>query len=164
MRKSKYILIFVCVAVGFLVSVAQSGAGDTKNSKPGLPTCFLTGEYELAYDLLLEEYDKALVTVCDNDNEKAYAIWSTILFDLSEYAKTTEMDLNGVKLWINIFFNNNGSIKHIVYYPKPNSRNMDFDKLTSFFTSFCNTYKVKETLKHKCMLSATASFPIFVKK
>lgn len=164
MKSRKFILPFLVIFLSLLL-VAQTGSSDSKSSsKPGLPTSFLTGEYELAYDHLLEQYNKALVSVCNNDNEKAYAIWSGILLDLSDYAKTTEMDLNGLKLWINVFFSSTGEIKHIVYYPKPNSKNMDFDKLTSFFTSFCQNYRMKEPLPDKCMLSATASFPIFVKK
>lgn len=143
---------------------AQSAGIDSKSSRNYLPECFLIGEYELAYDLLLEEYNKALVTVCNNDNDKAYAIWSVILNDLVEYSKTEGTDLNGLKLWLNLFFNNQGEIKHIVYYPKPNSKNMDFDKLTAFFSGFCKIYKMKESLPSKCMLSATASFPLFNKK
>ncbi|MEO6189731.1 MAG: hypothetical protein ABIP47_03860 [Saprospiraceae bacterium] len=143
---------------------AQISNEDSKFTKKGLPNSFLIGEFEHAYDELLEEYSRSLVSVCDNSNDKAYSIWSNVLVDINEQSKISNMDLNGLKLWINIFFENDGTIQHIVYYPKPNSKNMDFDKLTSFFTSFCKSYKMNVPLSSKCMLSATASFPLNVNK
>ncbi len=143
---------------------AQTSNIESKSKANFLPQCFLIGEYELAYDQLLEDYNKALISVCNSDNDKAFDIWSAILNDIVEYSKTEGLDLNGLKLWINLFFNNQGEIKHITYYPKPNSKNMDFDRLTSFFANFCKSYKMKESLSAKCMLSTTASFPLFNKK
>lgn len=144
--------------------MSQFSTNDSRVSKTNLPVCFLIGEYEQAYDGLLEQYSKSLVSVCNDNNEKAFDLWSGVLYDIAEYGKNSDFDLNGLKIWINVFFNSTGNIDHIVYYPKPNSKNMDFNKLTSFFTSFCNSYKMKVILKEKCLLNATASFPLYIKK
>ena len=160
---SKFIsLIAILGLVHFLP--AQISNEDGKSAKKGLPNSFLIGEYEHSYDELLEQYSRSLVSVCDNSNDKAYTIWSNVLLAIHEQSKISDIDLNGLKLWINIFFENDGTIQHIVYYPKPNSKNMDFDKLTSFFNAFCKTYKMNTTLSSKCMLSANASFPLNVNK
>lgn len=135
-----------------------------KTEIASLPSSFLIGEYELSYDRLLEKYNKSLIGLCDYNNDKAFEIWTTVLEDLSSFAKESSVELNGLKLWFNVFFDEDGRIRHIVYYPKPNSKNVDFDKLTLLFSTFCKQYKMKVSLKDKCMLSANASFPLYYKK
>lgn len=155
-------IIFWVVVCSVLEAQTTS---DTKASgaKSSLPSSFLIGEHELAYDAILERYAKGFVAICGNDNDKAYMIWSSILADLVEFSKANNIELNGLKLWMNIFFNDNSGIDYIVYYPKPNSKNMDFDKLTELFINFCRSYKMKVKLGDRCILNANASFPLTVK-
>ncbi|HMW38912.1 MAG TPA: hypothetical protein PKD30_08095 [Saprospiraceae bacterium] len=158
------VLHIICWVIVCSVLEAQTST-DTKSTgaKIALPNSFLIGEHELAYDAILERYAKGLVAICGNDNDKAFMIWSSILADLVEFSKANNIELNGLKLWMNIFFNDNAGIDYIVYYPKPNSKNMDFDKLTELFINFCRSYKMKVKLGERCILNANASFPLTVK-
>ncbi len=156
-----YLKVFI---ISFLpVSLEVVWAQTFSKINAQLPSSFLIGEYEEAYDEILEKYPKNLVTLCDNDNDRAYSIWTLVMIDLAEYAKNNNVEINGLKAWMNIFFNNSGGIDYIVYYPKPNSKNLDFEKLSALFSSFCKSYKMKFTLQDRCMLNAAASFPVFVK-
>lgn len=160
----KFILAFFILAVVEFAMMGQSG-GNAKNKDLALlPKSFLIGEYEPIYENLLTSYDVLLITLCNNDHEKAYRLYTNLLLDMQDYAHQVNFDLNGIKLWLNIFFNADGSLQHIVYFPKPNSKNLSYDDLTAFFVSFCKSYRLKEPLSSKCLLNTTASFPVFGKR
>ena len=154
--------ILCCIGI-WTVLDAQTSLDSRQSSKDVLPPSFLIGENEQAYDRILEKYTKNLVAVCGNDNEKAFLIWSSVLADMAESARNAGVDLNGLKLWMNVFFNDASGIDYIVYYPKPNSKNMDFARLTEFFGNFCRTYRMKDKIGERCLINASATFPLMSK-
>jgi len=84
-----------------------------------------------------------------------------LLSDMEQYAEKSDFDIKGIKIWLNVFWNPDGTIKHLVYFPKPNSRNMDFKLLTKFMEKFRTTYEM-ESLTAKCYSHCgSASFPTF---
>lgn len=129
-----------------------------------LPRVFMIGEYEKPYDKLTSTYEKLLLHIYKDDIQKAFSGWTSVLISMEDYAKEASFNLNGLKLWMNVFFNIDGSIQHIVYYPKPNSRNMEFEQLTNFFISFCKTYRYPDPIPVKCSHFGSASFPTFMKR
>ena len=155
--------VFVLVLVDLSMN-GQSSIGAKNRDVALLPKSFLIGEYEPIYENLLTNYDVLLITLCNNDHEKAYRLYTNLLLDMQDYARQVNFDLNGIKLWLNIFFNANGTLQHIVYFPKPNSKNLSYDELTAFFINFCKIYHLKEPLSSKCLLNTTASFPVFGKR
>lgn len=100
----------------------------------------LIGEQDAYYEQLVNECGTMLLTVSDNSMENAFALWNNLLADMEDSANTEDFDIKGVKVWINCFWNEDGSIKNIFYYPKPTSKNMDFTKLTAFFNEFAKSY------------------------
>lgn len=129
-----------------------------------LPRVFLLGEHERAYERMMGQYDKLLMQVYQEDMGKAYKIWSGFLMALEDQSKALGFELNGLKLWINVFFNPDGTIQHIVYFPKPNSKNMNFDQLTNFFLNFSKTYKLSDAVPFRCSHFGSAGFPTFLQK
>lgn len=129
-----------------------------------LPRAFMIGEHEKMYESMMGRYDKPLLYLYQNDLQKAFQAWMGVLMDMEEYARKTSFDLNGLKLWINIFLNEDGSIQHIVYFPKPNSRNMPFEKLSQFLNQFIDTYRFKDPVNIKCSHFGSVSFPTFAKR
>jgi hypothetical protein len=128
-----------------------------------LPTVFMIGENEGQYEQLFISCNERLLSVCDNSMDEAYQNWSTMLSDVEQYAEDTNFDLRGIKIWVNVFWNNDGTVKNIVYYPKPNSRNMNFEELTSFFMGFAAGYQL-DVSAEKCFSHyGSASFPTFNK-
>ena len=84
-----------------------------------------------------------------------------MLSDMETFADKSEFDIKGIKIWLNVFWNEEGNIDHLVYFPKPNSRNMDFDLLTQFFDNFVDNYKM-EKISPKCFSHyGSATFPTF---
>jgi hypothetical protein len=158
------ILIISCIWIPGQMQAQAAKPVERITAQGYLPKVFLIGEYEQPYEQLIGEYDLLLMSAFNNDMKKAYEVWTTILIDMEEYAKLQQFDLNGLKLWINLFLNADGTIQHIVYYPKPNSRNMSFDNLTAFMLSFAKTYQLKDLVQAKCSHYGSASFPTFLKK
>lgn len=128
------------------------------------PKVFMIGEHERQYEHLMGEYSMLLLTACDNDMNFAFNKWQGMLAAMESHAESIDYDLKGVKLWLNVFWEEGGGIKHIAYYLKPTSRNVDTEKLTMFFISFVNNYTfplmVGENFSHYGM----AAFPTFYKK
>jgi len=126
-----------------------------------LPNVFMIGENESEYETLVTSCNTLLLTVCEDDMDLAYRKWLGLLSDMEKYAEEKEIDIRGVKIWINVFWDEEGNIKHLVYYPKPNSKNMDFDQLSLFFESFSDAHKLDYT-SSKCFSHyGSAAFPTF---
>lgn len=129
-----------------------------------LPRVFMIGEYENLYEKMMDRYDKPLLYIFNDDLQLAFDAWTEILLDFEENAKGIGFDLNGLKLWINIFINEDGSIQHIVYFPKPNSRHMQYDKLSNFFNQFISAYRLRDPVSVRCSHFGSVSFPTFAKR
>ena len=127
-----------------------------------LPNVFMIGENEREYESLVTGCNTLLLSVCQDDMDLAYRKWLGLLSDMEKFADTQAIDIKGVKIWINVFWDKDGSIKHLVYYPKPNSKNMDFDQLSIFFETFAEEYKMDASNGGKCFSHyGSATFPTF---
>ena len=145
----KYILLFLLFSYGH----------EAIGQQTSLPKVFLIGEHEDAYEKMINVYDNLLLTVCNNSMDEAYNKWSEMLIQIEHYADSLDYDIKGVKIWINIFWNKEGRIEYIVYYPKPNSKNMDFDRFTSFLKEFIGLYQMKIETTDGFSHYGSASFP-----
>ena len=124
---------------------------------------FFIGEDEKTYENLVEKYHTMLFSVCNNNMDLAFDHWSALLKDIEEYGNRSSIDLKGVKLWLNVFWAKDGKIDYIVFYPKPNSKNLNYDEVKAMLASFTTTYQ--STLKSTSGFShyGSAAFPIFSK-
>lgn len=148
------IIIFIILSVSQF-STAQSDL-DT------LPSVFMIGEHEIEYNEMLKVQPDLLMSVCNDDMEKAYNKWLTFLVEIEKFAIENDVDINGVKIWINVFWNENGTLKHIAFYPKPNSRNMEYEYVKVLFAQFIEKYN--SDLKNEKLFChyGSASFPSFI--
>lgn len=126
-----------------------------------LPPVFMIGEYELAYESMVVECSDHLLSVCDESMDSAYIEWLLMLKDIEDFSEAQSFDIRGIKVWLNIFWNPNGTIRHLVFYPKPNSRNMDFEELRQFFLQFVNQYTFKKSNGACFSHYGSAKFPSF---
>ena len=126
-----------------------------------LPKVFMIGENEDEYEELVATCNDPLLSVCNDSMDEAYKKWLGLLSDMEKFAESRDFDIRGIKIWLNVFWNTDGSIKHLVYYPKPNSRNMDFDLLSEFMLVFQSQYNMQFT-NQKCFSHyGSAAFPTF---
>jgi len=150
----KYIFTSILAIMMSFGAIAQS---DTAVSA----RAFLIGENEKHFESLVSEHGEQLLNVCKNNMNKAYKLWVSLLKDLERFANDKEFDLKGTKIWINLFWNADGSIRNIVYYPKPNSKNMDFALLSDFLSDFAFSYQLALTNETPFSHYGSASFPTF---
>ena len=128
-----------------------------------LPPVFLIGEHEFEYEAKVKDCDKLLLEVCQDSMQLAYKHWLLMLHDMENYADTEAFDIKGIKIWLNVFWDQDGTINKIVYYPKPNSRNADFTELTAFLEKFILQYQFPLDYKSCFSHYGSATFPTFAK-
>lgn len=153
--------MLICLLVTTLLmelNVAIAQTSDIADAE--LPKVFLLGEYESQYNQLIEQYEISLLTVCKNDMPKAFKKWMSMNQEIEVYANQIEFDMNGLRLWLHIFWEKDGTIKHIGYHLRPNSRNIQLEDLTAFFSSFCNHYKFPLTAETGYQHYSFAQFPM----
>ena len=85
-----------------------------------------------------------------------------MLHELEKFSDNNGFDIRGVKLWINVFWSKDGKIDHLVFYPKPNSKNTDYDVLTKVMTGFVTDYQFPMHSSNPYSHYGSASFPTFV--
>lgn len=152
----KGILVILFTVSFILNSVAQPrGSG----SGAQVPRVFLIGQYESTYNELAAS-SASLVSVCHNDVREAYHFLRQMAVDIQKRAFSEGFDLNGVKCWIHIFWNPDGSIQHIAFYLKPASRNVSREALSAFFSRFAKQYRLPLTHTETFQLYTSLSFPV----
>lgn len=125
-----------------------------------LPSVFMIGEHQEEYSLLLSENPAPLLAVCDNKMDDAYEKWTTLLHAIEQEASLSDFNLKGIKVWINVFFNTDGSIKNLAFHPKPNSKEFDYDTLKNLLEVFVANYNIGIANKDGLFVHyGCASFP-----
>jgi len=124
------------------------------------PQVMLIGEMDAQYEQMVAECNSLLLTVSDNSMEVAFDHWTSMLADMESAAADQGIDIKGAKLWMNLFWNADGSIRNIYYYPKPTSKNMDFEELTAFLNDFASSYVFPVAYESCYSHYGSATFPI----
>jgi len=124
-----------------------------------VPKVFVLGSHETEYDQLSVEYGNSLLAANDDDFTVAMNKWNSLLKEMEAHAEMLEYDIKGIKMWLHVFWDDNGRINHIGYYLKPNSRNVDKDELTSFLMDFVNNYHLPISSEKKFSHYSGAAFP-----
>lgn len=125
------------------------------------PAVFLIQQESDAFEELSMRYENNLISACDNDMDSAYSNWINMLKEMERFAEDREFDIKGVKMWIKIFWSNDGNVDHIAYFLRPNSRNINTDALTIFFQDFVRFYRFPIETEYEFSHYSSASFPIF---
>jgi hypothetical protein len=129
-----------------------------------IPVVFMLGQDDRAFDALKIEHDLQLLAVCRNDMELTYYLWIQMMKNMESYANRTGFDLNGIKLWMYAFYNKDGSIRHLAYHAKPQSRNFKPEDMSAFLAGFVKTYKLPITADRPFQHYNVGFFPVLVEK
>ena len=159
MRNFLSSLAFILVA-----ATASFAQGPTVNSSDNLPLVFVLGENAEQYDAMTEQYTNMLLDECKGNMQSAYTKWMSMLKEMEAYAEEINYNLDGVQIWMNVFWNKNGSIKHIAYYLKPESKVVPLDELTAFIKTFAQQYKFPLLSNKKYVHYGHAFFPTTPKR
>lgn len=154
--------LFTAFLMVFTVVAGTAQNGSTALDQDGnLPKVFLIGQHEEAFEKLTVSYESDLLTVCESDMKAAFGKWMSMMEEMEAYSKNIEYDLDGVKAWFHFFWKPDGSIEHIAYYLRPNSKNLDLDEMNAFLVSFMNNYKFPLVAQTKYHHYTGATFPVF---
>lgn len=153
----KFAQLFFC----FFFSLALS----TGLFAQDLRKAFILGENEVQYDQLRTEHARTLLAVFDNNQEAALESWFQLLQKMEVYSERINFDVNGLKLYLNVFWNADGSIASIGALPKPDSKNVKTEDMLAFFSSFIRQYTPEgPTSDRKFSHYTSVAFPTFAKK
>jgi len=157
MRSIKFSLLIILLFTVLFEANAQSKKGTLAT----LESVFFVGEHEQEYEKLVVNYKTLLFTVADNDMNLAFDEWTNLMKDIEAFSTKSNIDIKGVKVWINVFWSSNGNIDYIVFHPKPDSKNMDYEAVRSCFANFIKTYQSPLKYSSKFSHYGSANFPIF---
>ena len=129
-----------------------------------MPEVFRLGENEKGYEALNQTYSQTLLEVSNFDTQKAFNAWMDMMKEMEEYAKKIRFDIKGVKVWLHVFWNEDGSLSHVGYLLRPDSRNIDELEMAAFFKTFMGRYKLPVSSSKKFSHYTGANFPIYSEK
>jgi hypothetical protein len=146
----------------FLAGCAVYGQTSVKsNPQMGLPSVFILGEYDKQYNETVPAYG-SLLDACNGDMQVAYNKLMSLMQEMEAYAALEQYDLKGINAWMHLFFKPDGSIEHIGFHLKPNSRNVSTDRLKEFLEGFARQYKFPLSAGSKFSHYSSFSFPVVV--
>lgn len=119
----------------------------------------LIGEQEETFEELSVSHPEVLLSVCGNDMDFAYEKWMRMLGAMEDYAEGIGYDIRGLKTYLYVYWNDDGSIAHLAFFPKTKSRNIPLSELKTFFTGFVGTYQMQITTEEGFSHYGSASFP-----
>ncbi|MBY5957704.1 hypothetical protein KUV50_06160 [Membranicola marinus] len=159
MNSQRYIATFI-FSLLFCAVIAQTVENEPRTASE-LPKVFLIGEYESFYSSLYEEYPGILLHQTENDMDKAFEKWLMVLHAMEVHSEKIDYDIKGLKVWLQIFFEESGEIDHILFFKKPLSKNIDDQELIAFFRSFIKDYVLPIEATENFNHSGSASFPTY---
>lgn len=157
---------FLCLMTwNFSQAINPSTPARTTNDS--LPRVFLLGERDRDFQQTKAAYSATLLEACQGDIETAYYTWMHMMKHFETFAKQQGYELEGLKMWLYVFWNKDGSIAHIGYFLKPNSRNLreeDLPKLGKLFENFSKSYRFPVKSDKGFSNYTHANFPILLER
>ena len=150
---------FILTLGSLVILNALAAQGDA------MPKVFVLGQQETGYEQLNQSYKQSLLEACNNDMQAAFDRWLEMMQEMENYAaRINYNDLKGVKVLMHVFWNEDGTVAHLGYFVRPDSRLVKAEELSAFFTSFLNQYKFPVTSNRKFAHYTKASFPTFTER
>lgn len=125
------------------------------------PIIFLMGQDEKLYEELKGKYAFSLLDACNDDMQLAFKNWIEMAKEMENYAKEENVNINGIRAWIHVFFSEEGKINYLGFLLKPDSRNMDLQELKAFFKGFAKSYTFPIKYKKNYYHYTGVTFPTF---
>lgn len=145
---------------GLCFSNVHGQTSHSNNSdQASLPDVFLLGEFDDQYEQIMPEY-QTLLDACNGDMRYAFGKLQSMMKEMEAYAELSGYDLKGINSWMHFFWTDDGTIEHIGFYLKPNSKNINTDKFKAFLADFASNYKFPHTSDSGFAHYSSFSFPI----
>jgi len=131
---------------------------------PASRLVFEIGQDETNYQKLSEAYPNTLLNWKQDDYTQSALLWFDFLKSMEIYAESISFNINGLKLWLHVFWDEKGGIQHLGYFIHPESRQIEKVELEAFLSSFSRQAK-KPDFRSGLKLShyTAVSFPTFAR-
>jgi len=159
-NKKRFLALFVLV-VTTAFCYGQYNVDYTTTSD--IPSVFMIGEYQDRYSSLEQNYKTTLLDLKNEDLSLAYSEWVSVLDAMQSFAQTIDFKLDGVKLWMHIYWKADGHIDHIAYFPKPQSRTVNEESMQAFLKLFIDQYADLDPSTENYNHYGSASFPLAIR-
>lgn len=123
------ILAFAIVALPALLSAQMSKA-------------FELGTDEVHYEQLVGNHSQSLLEATGGNITQAFEGWLDMQQAIDAYATSQNYDLNGVKVWLHVFWAPDGAIDELGFLLRPDSRFVDKAELKALFAGFIQQYRL----------------------
>jgi hypothetical protein len=148
----------------FLLAIACAICIPHAHAQDALPPSFLLGEDEAAYEKLCEAHPRTLIGVSNNDIDAALKNWFGLVKSIETYANSVNFKVDGLRVWLHIFWNTDGKIDHIGFFLMPNSRFFKEEELKALLSGFIRQYKPVLNSDRPFSHYTSASFPVLSAK
>ena len=143
------LIIFLFALTPFL-AFAQSSS---------LDKVFLLGTEEQAYERYTGEYSQSLLEATSGNITQAFEGWLDMQQAIDAYSQSQAYNLNGVKIWLHVFWGADGRIDHLGFLLRPDSRFVDTNELKVLLAGFIENYRFRITSGAKFSHYTGATFP-----
>ena len=120
---------------------------------------FVLGEEEQLYEQLTSSYSQSLLEAASGDIEVAFDSWLNMQQSMDDYAEQIAYNLDGVKVWLHVFWSKEGKIDRLGFLLRPDSRLVDQSELKAFFAGFVGEYQLPLTSGMQFSHYTGAAFP-----
>lgn len=111
---------------------------------------------------LSAEYKNSLFTASDTSFVKTAKNWKHTLAAMERYAQQINFNINGINMWIKVFWAEDGTIEYIAYYLSEKSINMNQVDFEAFLRSFMRNYQLPQTYRTKFSYDSRVMFPLYM--
>lgn len=124
-----------------------------------LDKVFQLGAEEQRYEQLATSYSQTLLEATTGNITMAFESWLGMQQAMDAHAAKVNFDLNGVKVWMHVFWNEQGVIDQLGYLLRPDSKLVDEAELRAFLASFIGQYQFPVQSQRKFSHYTGAAFP-----
>lgn len=153
--KKTMLLVGMFLALNLLTAQTQQSQ---------LAKVFVLGQAEERYEQLTSTYTQTLLGACQNNIQVAFDQWLVMMRAIDEHAGRVNFNLKGVKVWLHVFWAENGTIDHLGFLLRPDSRYVEEAELRAFFADFVSNYQFSIKSDRKYSHYTGATFPTLSEK
>lgn len=128
-----------------------------------LDKIFVLGTEEQRYEQLVGSYSQSLLEATAGDITQAFEGWLDMQKALDSYAAAQNYDLNGVKIWLHVFWAPDGAIDNLGFLLRPDSRFVDTAELRALLAGFIQQYRLPVKSDRNFNHYTGAAFPTIAK-
>lgn len=128
-------------------------------AQTGTDQVFELGTDEQRYEQLTGSYSQSLLEATGGDITRAFESWLDMQQAIDTYAAEQNYDLNGVRMWLHVFWGPTGRIDQIGFLLRPDSRNVSAAEIKALLGGFAGRYTLPVQSGQRFSHYTGATFP-----